>query len=134
MQGFKQVEGLDFFQDNKYVPVAYIIATRAILSWAATHNYEIHQINVKSVYLYGELNEDENIFIWAPPGNLVRDILKGHVLKLCKALYGLKQASQCWYKMLADILLDKMKFSHSNYNQAVFYCNRNGKMVSFPGV
>ena len=111
MQGFKQVEGLDFFQDNKYAPVAYIIAMRAILSWAATHNYEIHQINVKSIYLYGELNEDENIFIWAPPGNLVRDILKRHVLKLCKALYGLKQASQCWYKMLADILLDKMKFS-----------------------
>ena len=93
MQGFKQVEGFDFFQDNKYVSVAYIIAMRAILSWAATHNYEIHQIDVKSAYLYGELNKDENIFIQAPPRNLVRDIPKGHALKLCKALYGLKQAS-----------------------------------------
>ena len=117
MQGFKQVKGLDFFQDDKYTPVTCIIAARTILSWAATHNYEIHQIDVKSVYLYEELNEDENIFIQVPPRNLVRDIPKRHALKLHKALYGLKQAGQHWYKMLADILLDKMKFSHSNYDQ-----------------
>ena len=129
MQGFKQVEGLDFFQDDKYALVVCIIVVRTILSWVATNNYKIHQIDVKSVYLYRELNEDEDIFIQTPPRNLVKDILKEHALKLCKALYGLKQAGRCWYKILADILLDKMKFSWLNYDQAVFYCKRNGKTI-----
>ena len=90
MQGFKQVEGHDFFQDDKYAPVMHIIAARTILSWAATYNYEIHQIDVKSAYLYRKLNEDENIFIWALSRNLVKDIPKRHVLKLHKTRYSLK--------------------------------------------
>ena len=84
-QGFKQVEGVDFKDNDRYTPVTRMTAARIILSWAATMDYEIHQVDVKSAYLYGELNDDEIIYIHPPPGNLSQ-CTKGQVLKLRKAL------------------------------------------------
>ena len=103
-------------------------AARIILSWAATMDYEIHQVDVKSAYLYGELNNDEIIYICPPPGNMSQ-CPKGQVLKLCKALYGLKQAGRCWYQTLEQILTQKMKFKQSNFDQAVFYATNDQKIV-----
>ena len=60
---------------------------------------------------------------------MVKDILKKHALKLHKALYGLKQDGRYWYKTVTDILLDKIKFTWSNYDQVVFYYKRNGKTI-----
>ena len=66
--------------------------TRFTLMWAATMDYEIIQINIKSTYLYGELNPNETIYIRLPPGEFLKDIRPRQVLKLNKVLYGLKQA------------------------------------------
>ena len=53
------------------------------------NNYEIEQIDIKSAYLYRELDENEVIYMRLPPGNFVK-AQKGQVLKLRKSLYGLK--------------------------------------------
>ena len=62
VQGFTQIEGIDYYADNTRSPVARLSTICAILAFAAKHDWEIHQINVKSAYLYGELNEDEEIY------------------------------------------------------------------------
>ena len=71
-----------------------------MLAWAAVHNLEIEQIDVKTAFPNGPLDED--IYIEAPDGF---DFGSGKVLKLKKALYGLKQAARAWHQELKRVLL-----------------------------
>ena len=66
---------------------------------AVQHDWEVRQINVKTAYLYGNL--DEEIYMELPEGT---DSLKTHILLLKKALYGLKQAGHQWYRKLKDTM------------------------------
>lgn len=63
---------------------------------AACNNWEINSFDFNRVYLNGELNEDENIYMQPPPSNDVEDDEYDEedelVLKLDKSIYGLKQA------------------------------------------
>ena len=47
-QGFKQIPGIDFEHDDRYAPVTRMAAVRTLLSWAASMDYEIHQVDIKS--------------------------------------------------------------------------------------
>lgn len=93
VQGFAQKDGIDFYSDDTFAPTARLTTVRLMLAWAAYNDWEIQQIDIKSAYLYGELNEDEEIYIRPPPGKFL-NIKTGQVLKLKKALYGLKQAGR----------------------------------------
>lgn len=96
-RGFTQVYSLDY--DETYAPVTRLETIRLLLGIACEKNWEIRQIDVKSAYLYGDL--DEEIYMIPPPGY---EVPNGHVLHLRKALYGLKQAGRQWYKTLRDEL------------------------------
>ena len=61
-QGYAQIEGLDFFSDDLFAPVARMASARMILTWAVRNDHEIEQIDIKSAYLYGELNKNENAY------------------------------------------------------------------------
>lgn len=65
-----------------------------ILDLAARKGWSVYQLDVKSAFLHGELNEA--MFIEQPQGN-EKKRAKGKVFRLKKALYGLKQAPQAWY-------------------------------------
>lgn len=54
--GFTQKEGEDFF--DTYSPVARIATIRVLLALAASYGLQIHQMDVKTTYLYGELEEE----------------------------------------------------------------------------
>jgi hypothetical protein len=101
-QGYTQVEDLDF--GEIYAPVARLEAIRILLAYACAHNIKIYQMDVKSVFLNGYINEE--VYVEQPPG--FEDYKKpNHVYKLKKALYDLKQAPRAWYKRLRDFLLSK---------------------------
>ena len=87
MKGFKQQEGYDFF--DTYSPVTRITSIRVLLAIAALHNLEIHQMDVKTAFLNGELEEE--IYMEQPEGFVVPE-QERKVCKLVKSLYGLKQA------------------------------------------
>ncbi|GJS93947.1 zinc finger, CCHC-type containing protein [Tanacetum coccineum] len=85
IQGFRQKEGIDYF--DTYAPVARITTIRLLLALAAIHNLVIHQMDVKTTFLNGDL--DEEVYMKQPerfvmPGN------EHNVCKLVKSLYGLK--------------------------------------------
>ncbi|GBE88792.1 Retrovirus-related Pol polyprotein from transposon TNT 1-94 [Sparassis crispa] len=92
-KGFTQVEGLDF--NETFAPVAKFASVRTLLALAAKLDLEIHQMDVKSAFLNGDL--DEEIYMKVPPGFRRSNSL---VWKLNKALYGLKQAGREWYKKI----------------------------------
>ena len=68
-----------------------MVSIQTVLALAARLDWEIHQVDVKSAYLYGELNKDEVIYMKPPPGDICICSDK-HILRLLKALYGLKQS------------------------------------------
>ena len=127
VQEYVQKEGIDFYIDDLFAPVTRLMTVWLLLSYAATKDWEIHQIDVKSAYLYRELNKDEIIYVKPPPGNLLDDIKPGQVLRLKKALYRLKQAGRCWYKKIMEILT-KIGLTWSNYDNTVFYMKHNNKI------
>ncbi|KAL5514580.1 hypothetical protein ACEPAG_1896 [Sanghuangporus baumii] len=127
VQGFTQVEGVNYYEDDTRIPVACL--STEILSYAATHDWEIHQIDVKSAYLYGELNEDEEIYARPPSGYQLSGIKPGQVIRLHKALYGLKQAGRCWYQVLCKTLAE-IKLKCTQKEEALFYWHYSGEEIS----
>jgi hypothetical protein len=100
-QGFTQVEGLDF--GETYAPIARLLESIRILNdYATNHDFKLYQMDVKSAFLNGPLQE--LVYVEQPPG--FEDPKKlNHVFLLHKALYGLKQAPRAWYECLKDFLL-----------------------------
>nr|AAM08523.1 Putative retroelement [Oryza sativa Japonica Group]AAP51828.1 retrotransposon protein, putative, Ty1-copia subclass [Oryza sativa Japonica Group] len=101
-QGFTQVEGLDF--DETFANVAIIEAIRLLLAFATSKGFKLYQMDVKSAFLNGFIQEE--VYVKQPPGFENPDFPK-HVFKLSKALYGLKQAPRAWYDRLKNFLLTK---------------------------
>jgi hypothetical protein len=101
-QGYTQVKGLDF--GETFAPVARLEAIRILLAYACSHNIKLYQMDVKSAFLNGKINE--LVFVEQPPS--FEDSMKpNHVFKLSKALYGLKQAPRAWYERLRDFLTSR---------------------------
>nr|GAT59056.1 predicted protein [Mycena chlorophos] len=116
-QGFSQVEGVDYF--DTFAPVARLGSVRTILALAARLDLELHQIDVKGVYLNGELTDCERIFMRQPLGFPYPNST-GKVLRLVKMLYGLKQSGRRWYQRFAEIC-ESMGLTRCSTDQAVFY-------------
>ncbi|GKA39355.1 retrovirus-related pol polyprotein from transposon TNT 1-94 [Tanacetum coccineum] len=85
-QGYNQHEGIDF--DETYAPVARLESIRILLAYACAHDFKLFQMDVKSAFLNGFINEE--VYVAQPPG-LVDFKKPNHVFKLKKALYGLKK-------------------------------------------
>ena len=87
IKGYKQKEGLDYF--DTYSPVTRISSIRMLIAIVAIHNLEIHQMDVKTIFLNSNL--DEEIYMEQTEGFIVPGQEK-KVCRLVKSLYGLKQA------------------------------------------
>ncbi|GJT07156.1 retrovirus-related pol polyprotein from transposon TNT 1-94, partial [Tanacetum coccineum] len=102
-QGYNQQEGIDY--DETYALVARLESIRIILAIACANDFKLYQIDVKSAFLNGFINEE--VYVAQPPGFI--DFEKpNYVYKLKKALYGLKQAPKAW---LEDSKPTKMPMS-----------------------
>jgi hypothetical protein len=86
-QEYTQVEGLDF--GETYALVARLEAIRILLAYTCAHNIKLYQMDVKSVFLNGYINEE--VYVEQSPG-FKDDKKPNHVYKLKKTLYGLRQA------------------------------------------
>lgn len=100
VKGFKQREGIDFYE--VFAPVSKYTTLRTFLALVAEEDMELHAMDVKTAFLHGELDED--VYITAPPGYPVGD--SSMVCHLQRALYGLKQAPRMWHKKLKQVLND----------------------------
>jgi hypothetical protein len=111
-RGFSQVYGQDYFET--YAPVARLASIRTLLALAAKYQLEIQQMDVKTAFLYGDL--DKEIYIKLPEGYNDDDTL---VCKLVKSIYGLKQAPRVWYKVI-DAFFKRQGFAKSTCDPAVY--------------
>jgi hypothetical protein len=101
-KGCSQKEGVDFTET--FAPVARMPSLRAVLAIAAAQDLEIHQMDVKTAFLHGDLEED--IYMEQPPGFVAPGSQANLVCKLNRSLYGLRQAGRAWYKKIDAALND----------------------------
>ncbi|KAK6150822.1 hypothetical protein DH2020_015754 [Rehmannia glutinosa] len=99
-QGYCQEEGIDY--DETFAPIARLEAIRILFAYSCFKNFKLYQMDVKSAFLNGFIQEE--VYAKQPPGfeNFSRS---NDVYKLKKALYGLKQAPRAWYDRLSSFLL-----------------------------
>src|SRR5436190_120641 len=107
VKGFSQQKGIDY--NETFSPVARMSTIRGVLSVAAANKMHLSQFDVSTAFLYGELEEKEEIFIKQPEGFNDRT---NRVCKLNKSLCGLKQAARCWHKRIVKSLT-KFGFNQS---------------------
>jgi hypothetical protein len=107
VRGFSQKEGIDY--DEIFAPVARYTSIRIIISLATVFGWKLHQMDVKTAFLNGEVEQE--VYIEQPEGFVIHD-KRSHVCKLKKALYGLKQAPRAWYGRI-DSFLQSLGFTKS---------------------
>ncbi|GJT94424.1 retrovirus-related pol polyprotein from transposon TNT 1-94 [Tanacetum coccineum] len=113
-QGYNQQEGIDY--DETYAPVARLESIRILLAIACANDFKLYQMDVKSAFLNGFINEE--VYVAQPPGFI--DFQKpNYVYKLKKALYGLKQAPKAWYDRLKAFLI-KHEYSIGMVDNTLF--------------
>ncbi|GJR50408.1 putative ribonuclease H-like domain-containing protein [Tanacetum coccineum] len=113
-QGHRQEEGIDY--DEVFAPVARIEAIRLFLAFASYMGFMVYQMDVKSAFLYGEI--DEEVYVTQPKGFEDPHFPK-HVYKVVKALYGLHQAPRAWYARLSTFLL-KHNYRRGTIDKTLF--------------
>ncbi|GKB17523.1 putative ribonuclease H-like domain-containing protein [Tanacetum coccineum] len=104
-QGHRQEEGIDY--DEVFAPVARIEAIRIFLAFASYMGFIVYQMDVKSAFLYGTI--DEEVYVSQPPG-FVDPKFPKKVYKVVKALYGLRQAPRAWF-FVDDIIFGSTMIS-----------------------
>ena len=99
-KGYTQKYGIDY--EETFSPVVRSESVRALIAHAAISNKKIHQVDISTAFLNGEL--DEEVYMKQPDGYTVEGKEK-MVYKLKKSLYGLKQSSRCWNETLSKCLI-----------------------------
>jgi hypothetical protein len=122
-KGYTQKEGGDFF--DTYSPVARLTTIRVLLSLAASHGLLVHQMDVKTTFLNGELEEE--IYMDQSEGFVVKG-QEGMVCKLVKSFYGLKQAPKQWHDKF-DRTLTSVGFVINEADKCVYYRYGGGEGV-----
>lgn len=91
-KGYNQQEGIDY--EDTFSSVVRFTSVRLILAIVANLDLELHQMDVKTAFLNGELEEE--IYMQQPVGFIVEG-QEQKVCRLLRSIYGLKQSSRQWY-------------------------------------
>ena len=122
-KGYNQEEGIDY--GETFAPVARLEAVRLLLAFARMCGLKLFQMNVKSAFLNGIINEE--VYFEQPPG--FKDHQHpNHVYKLKKALYGLKQARRQWYERLSNFLLSN-GYERGMIDRTLFIKKSNSEII-----
>ncbi|KAJ9679813.1 hypothetical protein PVL29_021660 [Vitis rotundifolia] len=114
VKGYSQREGIDF--KETFSPVSTKDSFRVIMAIVAHFDLELHQMDVKTAFLNGDLDED--VYMEQPTGftEVGKEDL---VCKLNKSIYGLKQASRQWY-LKFDRIITQNGFKENTVDRCIY--------------
>lgn len=116
-KGCSQRQGYDY--QETYAPVVRMTTVRTLLAVAVQKNLHLHQMDVRTAFLNGNLTE--TVYMRQPPG-----FERGNkVCRLNKSLYGLKQAPRSWNERFNSFIL-KLGFQRSQYDSCLYTRKANG--------
>ena len=122
-KGYAQIEGIDF--EETFDPMARMEAIITILAYACSKQIKVYQMDVKSTFLNGELEEE--VYIEKPQGFLLLQHQE-FVCRLKKEMYGLKQAPRAWYSRL-DKYLPQQGFKWGSVDINLYIKMDKGNML-----
>lgn len=122
-KGYSQVPGLDF--EDTFSPVVKMPTLRILVALAAAHDYELEQLDVKTAFLYGQLQEE--IYMQVPRGISFPVTSSPTVCRLKKSIYGLKQSPRAWFSRI-DTFLKSLGYASLHLDGNV-YIKREGKRL-----
>ena len=126
-QGFSQEQGIDY--NEVFSPVARSATIRSLLAVANMYDLEIHQMDVTTAFLNGEL--DQEIYMEQPKG-FINSRKPDYVCKLKKGIYGLRQAARCWNNTLTQYLTSE-GYSKSTADECIYIKSHpDGSFVILP--
>jgi len=114
-KGFSQREGIDF--NEVFSPVVKHSSIRVLLTIVALFDLELEQLDVKTTFLHGDL--EEQIYMKQPKGFIVEG-KEDHACLLKKSLYDIKQSPRQWYKRFDSFTIGH-NYSRSNYDSCVYH-------------
>src|SRR6266540_3404867 len=116
-------DGVDY--EETFAPVAHLEAIRILLAFAASKGFKLFQMDVKSAFLNGFIEEE--VYVRQPPG-FENPKHPDRVFKLQKALYGLKQAPRAWYARLKTFMLEN-GFKMGSVDKTLFLLKHDGNTL-----
>ncbi|GJY07404.1 retrovirus-related pol polyprotein from transposon TNT 1-94 [Tanacetum coccineum] len=122
-QGYNQQEGIDY--DETYTSVARLESIRILLAYACALDFELFQMDVKSAFLNGFINEEVYV---AQPLRFIDFEKLEYVYKLKKALYDLKQAPKAWYDRLNTFLI-KHEYKIGMVDNTIFTKKKSSNLI-----
>ena len=127
VKGYLQQFGVDF--DQTFAAVVKPMEFRVFFAIAAYYDLDIDQMDVKTAFLYGLI--DQLIYVEIPKGTET-EANKNMVCRLLKALYGLKQSPRLWYERLSGFLLEKLGLAriHADHSIFIIKADLNGPIMS----
>ena len=102
---------------DTFSPVAKMTRVRLFISLVATYNWDLHQLDIKNVFLHGNLQEEA--YMEQPLGFVAQGEI-GRVCRLRKSLYGLKQNPHAWFGKFSPAV-EEFGMQKSKSNHSIFY-------------
>ncbi|KAJ9523728.1 hypothetical protein QJQ45_020161 [Haematococcus lacustris] len=122
--GFRQRDGVDYFEDAVFAPVVMHTTQRLILALAVQKGWGLWQIDFKTAFLNSKLTDsDPQIFVEQREGY---EVGRGLVCQLQRTVYGLKQAPRAWYLCLRE-QLEQIGFRASAADPSLFSLRTSSK-------
>ncbi|GJW89409.1 putative ribonuclease H-like domain-containing protein [Tanacetum coccineum] len=122
-QGHTQEEGINY--DEIFALVVRIEAIRLFLAYASYKDFMVYQMDVKSAFLYGKIEDD--VYVCQPP-DFEDPYFPDRVYKVEKPLYGLHQAPRAWYETLSTYLLEN-GFQRGQIDKTLFIKKDQGDIL-----
>ena len=105
--------------------VAKLTSIQLFISLAATHGWDLHQLDIKNTFLHGDLAEE--VYMEQPPGFVAQEEI-GRVCSLRKSLYGLKQSLPTWFGKFSEVI-EKFGMQKSKSYHFVFCRNSQASII-----
>ncbi|GKD80370.1 retrovirus-related pol polyprotein from transposon TNT 1-94, partial [Tanacetum coccineum] len=122
-KGYTQKEGINYNETFSLILRKHSL--RIVMALVAHYDLELHQMDVKTAFLNGDLHED--VYMTQQQGFMVKG--KEHVVcKLKRSIYGLKQASQQWYLKFHEVM-SKLQFKKNTVDQCTYLKLNGSKFV-----
>jgi len=119
---YAQIFGVDY--SDTFAPVARLDTIRLLLAITAQENWKVYQLDVKSAFFNGFLQEEIHV---EQPESYIKEGEEDKVCLLKKALYELKQAPRAWYSRI-DEHLQNLGFAKS-FSESTLYVKQNGANI-----
>jgi hypothetical protein len=116
-KGYSQRHEIDY--DEVFSPVIRHTSIKAVLVLVAHHDLELEQLDVKTAFLHGKM--DEEIFMVQPEG-FKQPGTENLVCRLKKSLFELKQSPRQWYKRF-DSYMIQIGYTYCEYDCCVYICS-----------